>query len=188
MIMVIGKKFFLILYLREIMNEFNSIESSECVLPEQPLTIFGTEGYETFLIGDTKIGIRPKWISVKTDTPKINKGNDESKDVLVYCDGKMYVAYLVYYGVSESRTEEEYIWYERGTGCGCCCSTPKPTHWMPLPLEPYSDDYLKCHTCSPEDHEGHLNAFCRCESRNIRIGKEQRAKGESAWRQRKENE
>lgn len=39
-------------------------------------------------------------------------------------------------------------------------------------------DTLKCDKCSDEDHEG---IFCRCESRNIRIAKEKREKGECPW-------
>lgn len=40
------------------------------------------------------------------------------------------------------------------------------------------DDYYKCKICSAEEHEGHRRAFCRCESRNIRVAKEQRKRGE----------
>lgn len=40
------------------------------------------------------------------------------------------------------------------------------------------DDYLRCNSCKREDHEGQ---FCRCESRNIRIAKEIRSRGESPW-------
>lgn len=44
------------------------------------------------------------------------------------------------------------------------------------------EDFLKCFKCYEEDHEG---AFCRCEMRNIRIAKEQRARGVSSWQIRK---
>lgn len=37
---------------------------------------------------------------------------------------------------------------------------------------------LKCSKCPEEDHEGH---FCRCEDRNIHIGKELRLRGMSPW-------
>lgn len=47
-----------------------------------------------------------------------------------------------------------------------------------LSMNNYMDDYLKCPKCKKEDHEG---VFCRCEDRNIRIAKERRARGESAW-------
>ena len=41
------------------------------------------------------------------------------------------------------------------------------------------EDYLRCKICKKADHEGQ---FCRCEDRNVRIAKEQRARGESAWK------
>lgn len=41
------------------------------------------------------------------------------------------------------------------------------------------EDYLKCVKCAEIEHEG---SFCRCEERNIRIAKEQRSRGESAWK------
>lgn len=47
-------------------------------------------------------------------------------------------------------------------------------------------DYYKCSTCSEEDHEGHMKAFCRCEGRNIRVAKEQRQCGEHYSRLRDE--
>ncbi len=40
------------------------------------------------------------------------------------------------------------------------------------------DDLLKCSTCPETDHEGQ---FCRCESRNIRISKQNRIDGKSEW-------
>src|SRR5258706_15837199 len=40
------------------------------------------------------------------------------------------------------------------------------------------NDYTECRKCDPSEHEG---VFCRCESRNIRIAKEQRVRGESDW-------
>lgn len=40
-------------------------------------------------------------------------------------------------------------------------------------------DYLKCSKCSDSDHE---EQFCRCESRNIRIAKEKRSRGEGVWK------
>ena len=46
------------------------------------------------------------------------------------------------------------------------------------------DDYLKCRKCPNDTHEGQ---FCRCEMRNIRIAKEKRKRGESAWKAQKQN-
>jgi hypothetical protein len=44
-------------------------------------------------------------------------------------------------------------------------------------LEKLIDDYEKCKICPEIDHEG---AFCRCESRNIRIAKKQRELNQSS--------
>lgn len=47
------------------------------------------------------------------------------------------------------------------------------------------DDYEECHKCLLEEHEGR---FCRCEERNMRVGKEQRARGEGPWTKKNINE
>ncbi len=47
------------------------------------------------------------------------------------------------------------------------------------------DDYLKCSHCSQEHNEG---IFCRCESRNIRIAKESRSRGNSPWKNKNDDE
>ena len=43
------------------------------------------------------------------------------------------------------------------------------------------DDYLKCNKCMEIDHEGPEGQFCRCESRNIQIAKENRLRGKLNW-------
>lgn len=40
---------------------------------------------------------------------------------------------------------------------------------------------LQCSKCATEDHDGFNNYFCRCESRNIKLAKELRERGITAW-------
>lgn len=42
-----------------------------------------------------------------------------------------------------------------------------------------ADDYLKCKRCSESEHE---DQFCRCESRNMRIAKENRKRSAAAYK------
>jgi hypothetical protein len=52
-------------------------------------------------------------------------------------------------------------------------------------LNQHYDDYENCKKCPPEDHSGYKNMLCRCISRNMRLARERRKKGESEWQLRK---
>jgi hypothetical protein len=87
----------------------------------------------------TKPNAIQRWISVNDRLPDIKdiSINSESEDVLVLSsDGNMYVAYLNFYPISGYRTEEQYSWSDRSTGCGCCSESIDVTHWIPLPPPP----------------------------------------------------
>jgi hypothetical protein len=45
-----------------------------------------------------------------------------------------------------------------------------------------SHEYYQCDKCPKEDHEG---MYCRCEMRNIALGKKLRAEGRCPWMQKK---
>ena len=47
---------------------------------------------------------------------------------------------------------------------------------------------LQCSQCSTQDHHGHNNYFCRCESRNIKLAKELRERGIGAWQKSEKNQ
>jgi hypothetical protein len=82
------------------------------------------------------------WINVEDKLPN-TKENGESEDFLILLDdGKMYVGYLKFYGITNYREKEEYFWHERSTGCGCCSSDLDATHWMPLPQPPMGDHII----------------------------------------------
>lgn len=61
------------------------------------------------------------WISVKDRLPL-----EEESVLITEKEGYMVVAYITKQG----------HWYEETSGCGCCSTEPKPTHWMPLPELP----------------------------------------------------
>lgn len=75
-----------------------------------------------------------EWISVNERMPEIIK--DSSENVLIFCDEGILVACINFYPAKGHRKNDEYIWSEQSTGCGCCASTIEPTHWMPLPPTP----------------------------------------------------
>ncbi len=77
-----------------------------------------------------------QWISVEKEKPKLNDKNESENVLVIESDGEMYVAHLNFYPIQGYRTKEEYTWTENSTGCGCCSSSIKPTHWMPLPKPP----------------------------------------------------
>ncbi len=48
-------------------------------------------------------------------------------------------------------------------------------------LNSHYKDYNKCLNCPEEDHESERKWACRCENRNMRVGRERRKRGESGW-------
>lgn len=109
------------------MNEF---VDPTLVLPEQPLSIIGIDGYETFCIDKHTIGIRPKWISVSESLP------EEYEYVLVCAKMK---------GTNEpspisiariEATTWNLLFENKACACGdlnWTIETKWITHWMPLP-------------------------------------------------------
>ncbi len=92
-----------------------------------------------------------EWIRVQDRLPDIkdkSRALSCSEDVLVLdYDGIQYVGYLIFYGISGKRKQEQYSWSDRADGLGGGSESLKPTHWMPLP--PYPKNYV--HWISVED-------------------------------------
>ncbi len=104
----------------KIRNLMNEIPIPEPVKPSQDIKIIGIEGYETYRIDDSSIGVRPKWISVKDRLPP------DDEDVLVNArQNGIYTAHLT--------IRNDWI-------CSCLCYEGSflnnITHWMPLPEPP----------------------------------------------------
>lgn len=104
------------------MSEWIKCEG-DAVLPEQPLTIKGMQGNETYKIDDHTIGIRPKWIKCTDRLPK----NGES--VGYTFDGKNIRHDISYPGFNGS--------WESENSLGYYISEKNVTHWMPLPAPPH---------------------------------------------------
>lgn len=86
--------------------------------------IHALDGYETYLIDENTIGVRPMWINVKDKLP------EEYKLVLVNGDDGVFRAYR--------DNDAEYTSWQCSpigsyAGDGCVFGI---THWMPLPEKP----------------------------------------------------
>ena len=72
-----------------------------------------------------------KWINVEDELPKQGECV-----IVIESDNSQYIGIFCIYEKSDYIKEEERIWSEYSTGCGCCTRNLKPTHWMPLPDPP----------------------------------------------------
>ena len=105
------------------MSEMFNIEKST-VSPQKPLSFHADDGFETYVIDESTIGVRPKWISVDIKLPK--------SDTLcvVSCGAAGY--HLAQYDDNGSR----HHWIPIYGGCSfnsILRNLQYITHWMPLP-------------------------------------------------------
>lgn len=107
------------------MSEKNSfsLRRDEIISPDKPIIFKGNDGCETYKIDDYTIGVRPKWISVEDEKPKIGLEHR-----YLFLNGKGEVTY----GYAFDIEDERIVWIndmDRETN-------EIATHWMPLPKPP----------------------------------------------------
>jgi hypothetical protein len=93
---------------------------NDSVLPQKPLSFLGSDGYETYVIDENTIGVRPKWISVEDRLPP------DGQTVLIWSAG------YIYQGWYEKTSLICGDFYDKDT----CLIIENVTHWMPLPEPP----------------------------------------------------
>jgi hypothetical protein len=98
---------------------------SEAILPDKTISLVGCDGYESYKIDGSTIGIRPKWISVKDRLPEFDihvLAHDTQRSYI--CFRREEIEYNEHWGICED--------------CDCSCQgcTGAITHWMPLPDPP----------------------------------------------------